>query len=345
MSVEAAKKITFFTPTMKRTGSEIVLFNLVNNIDNQFSAKLISKYKGELLNKIKPSVKASFLYKKPPLNLFQRILNKLEKEIITPFTLSRCKKSVWYINTIILGEFLEYAKRRHIKTIVHVHELEQIFKDLPARQIERLINYPELVIANSKATEQVLNKYGRTKQIKVCYPAINTHNIASNKEVFFSFRKRLNIPEHSFVWVMCGTLDENKNPFLFIEVAHEIIHTHPDVMFIWIGGANLKSFEISCKQKAASLNLSGKISWITNPGSDYLNYFNCANGFVLTSKKESFSLVTLEALLLGLPVVAQDCGGVKEILQNDIGKIVEEKENPKKMANEMRIYGLVFHKK
>src|ERR1700752_2871460 len=124
MSVEAAKKITFFTPTMKRTGSEIVLFNLVNKLSPEFSATLISKYKGELLNKIKPSVKASFLYKQPPLNLFQRILNKLKKEIITSFTLLRCKKSVWYINTIILGEFLEYAKSKQIKTSVHVHELE-----------------------------------------------------------------------------------------------------------------------------------------------------------------------------------------------------------------------------
>ena len=338
MRVEVTKKITFFTPTMKRTGSEIVLFNLVNSLSSEFSAKLISKYKGELLNKITSSVKPVFLYKQIPSNLSQRILNKLKKEIITPFTLLKCKESVWYINTIILSEFLEHAQKNNIKTILHVHELEQIFKDLPVKQIETLINYPELIIANSKATEQVLNKHGRTKPIKICYPAIDTGNIVNDKEIYSEFRKKLNISESSFVWLMSGTLDENKNPILFTEIAKEIITTHPNSIFIWIGGANINAFEILCKQTAVSLNLSDKIIWITNPGSDYLNYFNCANGFVLTSKKESFSLATLEAILLGLPVVAQDCDGVREILQNDIGKIVEERENPKRMADEMRKY-------
>ncbi|MBP6414001.1 MAG: glycosyltransferase, partial [Bacteroidia bacterium] len=39
------------------------------------------------------------------------------------------------------------------------------------------------------------------------------------------------------------------------------------------------------------------------------------------SKKESFSMVTIEALLLGIPVVANNCGGVLEILEGGLGKI------------------------
>ena len=70
-------------------------------------------------------------------------------------------------------------------------------------------------------------------------------------------------------------------------------------------------------------------------GEEYQNYFNCADGFILTSKKESFSLVTVEALLLGLPVVTHDCGGVREILKEDIGVIVKEKNNVTQFAEAM----------
>ena len=75
------KNITFFTPSMKRTGSELVLFNLVNTLDKSFSAKLFSKYKGELLSDINPVVKAEYLYTKSPNNFAARIVNKLKKEI------------------------------------------------------------------------------------------------------------------------------------------------------------------------------------------------------------------------------------------------------------------------
>lgn len=330
-------KITFFSPYMMRTGSEIVLLNLLNHINQKYKIKVVSKYKGELLNKIQKNICTDFLYRYLPLNILIRILNKCKSIIYINYKLNKYKNSTWYINTIVLPDIIKHAKKNKIKTIVHVHELEQMFQLLSVSALENLINYPDLIIANSKATEKVLNKYGRTKKIKICYPAIDISSITKNKETYISFRKKLNIPSNKFVWAMCGTLDENKNPFLFIDIAHEILKTHPLASFIWIGGGKNFSLEISCKQKSAEMGLSEKIIWITHPGNDYLNYFNTADGFFLTSKKESFSLVTLEALLLELPVVANDCDGVREILQDSFGKIIAG-ENVKAMAMEMIDY-------
>jgi L-malate glycosyltransferase len=93
-----------------------------------------------------------------------------------------------------------------------------------------------------------------------------------------------------------------------------------------------------CRSRVIALGLEGKIIWLENKGADYYKYFTCADGFVLTSLKESFSLVTVEALLLGLPVVAQDCGGVREILANDIGQIIEQQNSAPLMAQAMVNY-------
>ncbi|MBK6835113.1 MAG: glycosyltransferase [Bacteroidetes bacterium] len=79
-------------------------------------------------------------------------------------------------------------------------------------------------------------------------------------------------------------------------------------------------------------NCEDVVLWVNEVGDKYYDYLNCANGFVLTSQFESFSLVTLEALYLGLPVVANDCIGVKEILQEKYGFVVKQKNNPEEMA-------------
>lgn len=322
---------------MKRTGSEIVLLNLLNHINKIYIIKIVSKYKGELLNKIQKRIDTDFLYRYLPINILIRILNRCKRIIYIPYKLNKYKNSTWYVNTIVLPDIIKYAKENKIKTIVHVHELEQIFNLLSVNALENLINYPDLIIANSQATERVLNKYGRTKKIKICYPAIDTSSIIKNKENYISFRKKLKIGSNKFVWAMCGTLDENKNPFLFIDIAYEILKTHHFTNFIWIGEGKNTSLEILCKQKSLEMGLSEKIIWITDPGNDYLNYFNTADGFFLTSKKESFSLTTIEALLLELPIVANDCDGVREILQDSIGKTIAQ-ENAKGMAMEMINY-------
>ncbi len=52
---------------------------------------------------------------------------------------------------------------------------------------------------------------------------------------------------------------------------------------------------------------------------------------VVPSRRETFSVVTVEALASGIPVVATRCGGPEEILTSELGVLVE-KENPSALA-------------
>lgn len=338
------KRITFFTPNMNRTGSEMVLFNLLWKLDAQFKAVVISKYKGDLLNLLPPNIQRKILYKAPVkcnLPIKSYTLTKLSENYYSRFIFYmktlKYKKSVWYVNTIILPEVIEYAEKHKIKLIAHIHEREDFFERLSPDDLKRLIRYPSLIIANSKITANLLSDYRRKKDVEICYPAVKTQDVVKDKLVYANFRKKLGIAENIFLWVMSGSMDENKNPRLFIDSAFEVLKVWPDALFMWIGATENELLK-DCQKRVNELGLDGKIIWMGNLGDDYYNYFNCADGFVLTSQKESFSLVIIEALLLKLPVVTQDCGGVREILEDDIGQIIEEKNSAPLMAQAMINY-------
>ena len=125
---------------------------------------------------------------------------------------------------------------------------------------------------------------------------------------------------------MCGTLDDNKNPHLFLDIAKIAIEQMPHLKFMWIGGTNNPEFLKQIKTRTTQLGLQDNVYWTGDVKDDFYPLFNCADGFLLTSLRESFSLVTLEALLLGLPVVANDCGGVSELLGKDAGIIERTSE-------------------
>lgn len=341
------KQLTFLTPTMQRTGSEIVLFNLLSHIPDNFYFRLFSVYKGDLLSYINKRHSTVFAHQKLPINIISKIGFKLKEVFFVPWLLKVSKKMTWYINTIVLWDYLEYAEKNNVKVILHVHELEQIFELLSKEQLERVVNYPDLIIANSNYTKQLVQQYGRSKPIELCYPAIDTKKVISNPEIKKRYRQKLNISDNSFAWAMCGTLDDNKNPELFINIACELLKTQPNTVFLWIGATTDKVYANQCKTKASQKNVADKIIWIDSVGEEYQHYFNCADGFVLTSKKESFSIVTLEALLLGLPIVTHDCGGVKEILREDVGTIVKEKNNVSQFVETMSSHmnDLILHNK
>ena len=52
------------------------------------------------------------------------------------------------------------------------------------------------------------------------------------------------------------------------------------------------------------------------------NELSVSHVFVLPSRNENFSVAILEALSMGLPVIATDCGGIRECLNEKNGMIV-----------------------
>jgi L-malate glycosyltransferase len=330
-------RINFFTPTFNRTGSEVALFNLINHSLDSFEMKVVSKVIGELSSELSDKISfynLSTYYnsvsgnRKNYVNLTNKALNvfKTDEKYFNTFYKNH-PSELWYINTIIFPSAVSFAWEKKIPFILHVHELEPLFTKLTVEELKNAIEYPSLIIACSNVCADVLRQSGRKKPIEVIYPGLDFKAIIKNDLKSDEIRQKYSIPSDSFLWVMSGTMDINKNPSLFVDIAEYVIKRNDRAYFMWITGGKEENGYVSyCLKKSEQKGLSSKVIWTPNVKEKYYDYFNAGNGLMLTSSRESFSMITVEALFLGKAVVSFDCGGVKEIINSSNGIIVNGKD-------------------
>jgi glycosyltransferase involved in cell wall biosynthesis len=109
----------------------------------------------------------------------------------------------------------------------------------------------------------------------------------------------------------------------FIDAARVIVKElgRRDIVFVVVGkGPDM----LSIQGQIVSMGLEGNIllaGFVADK--DLASFYNMADLFVLPSKSgEGLPLVVLEAMACGLPVVATDVGGVREVLVDGFGKLV-----------------------
>ena len=120
-----------------------------------------------------------------------------------------------------------------------------------------------------------------------------------------------------------GAFCDLKKHLLLIEAFAKVVEQHDLRLVIWGDGPLRQAYE----EKVQALGLEGKVllPGFTNNLPAMLKYASC---FVVSSSIESFSIVLVEALACGVPVVATDCPyGPREILHGgEYGILVKNKD-------------------
>ena len=101
----------------------------------------------------------------------------------------------------------------------------------------------------------------------------------------------------------------------------------PDLHLSVAGGAFYRAYERDAQQVrrlVQALGLSDRVSFLGELApADVAALMRRSAMLVVPSRRETFSLVTAEALASGTPVVATRCGGPEEILTRDYGQLAE----------------------
>ncbi len=170
--------------------------------------------------------------------------------------------------------------------------------------------FSDLILSNSFAGLEAYK--APSNKSKVIYNGVNLDRFSrlENKELV---RRRFGI-NTKYAVIMVASFSEHKDYDLFINVAEAFATKTEDVSFLAVGdGTNFERI----KQKAVNKQIQNII--FTGKLDNVESLINTADiGLLFSPNGEGISNSIIEYMALGKPVVANDKGGNKEIVKNEV---------------------------
>ena len=283
------------------SGLEKVACDIIQNPDYQYNGIYVTQ-NGPIVDILKEKNISYEIIKKVNKKEIKRVIKKYAPDIIHAhdFTASvisaSCKKNIKLIEH--LHNNCPWLKHPGLKSFAF------LYAGIKANKI--------LTVSDSIEKEFIFSKFIKNKIMCIGNP-INTQEIL-DKIKGFKIEKKYDI-------CCVARITEQKNPFKFIEIIKNLTETNESIKAIWVGDGKLKE-EVNKKIKEEKLEKNIQlVGFQKNP---YI-YMAESKVFLLTSDWEGFGLVAVEALTLGLPCVASNVGGLKEIVNNKCGKLCVNK--------------------
>lgn len=135
-------------------------------------------------------------------------------------------------------------------------------------------------------------------------------------------RRRLGLEGSDQVLVTVGGLCERKGQHRVIELLPDL---GPRVRYLLVGGASGEGDERGRLQRlAARLGVTDRVHFLgSRPPDELPDLYSAADVSVLASSNEGWANVLLESLACGVPVVATDVGGNREVIAGErLGRVV-----------------------
>ena len=247
---------------------------------------------------------------------FKRIFNRYVKEVGKP--------DVVHAHIIMYASPAIYLKEElHLPFVITEH-WSRIFED---NTLKRVMNQTfayhqaDKVICVSDALADNL-------QQKCGVDSIVIHNMVSDS--FFRSSK-FEHQDENFSFIAVGAMRNVKRFDLLVE-AFALCHFPENVTLTIVGDGEERQL---VEKKILECNVSRqvKLFGMRTPGE--VNQLLCQSDcFVLSSRLETFSIVLIEAMAKGLPVIATRCGGPETFVRSEDGILVQ-KENAEELAKAM----------
>ena len=188
------------------------------------------------------------------------------------------------------------------------------------------------IITVSNATKRyVLNLGAKSAKLSVLHNGVDVDRFRPKNKLKVEERKKLCISKDATVVLTVRRLVYKNGLDTFIESADKALKQNRELFFLAVGtGPDREEVQTRIRQLgiADSFRLAGFVS-----DGELPSFYNAADLFVLPSKSgEGLPLVSLEAMACGLPVIATDVGGIREIIPETYGKFVPPKK-PDAMAD------------
>lgn len=151
------------------------------------------------------------------------------------------------------------------------------------------------------------------EKIILVYNGIDTNKFHFNTSARTTLRKKRQVSNQEHILLCVGRLNLQKDYPTMLHAFALALEKNKNLI-LWIAGDGEE--KVSLLQICNDLNISSKVHFL-GIRHDIPELMSACDLFCLSSQFEGFGLVVAEAMACERPVVATDCGGVKEIVAND----------------------------
>ena len=154
----------------------------------------------------------------------------------------------------------------------------------------------------------------KEEHIQTLYNRIDVEAVQAEQVSREEARQFLDLPQDAWVVGNVGRLHPDKDQTTLIKGFAKALPELPDGSLLAIMGSG--RLEQQLKQLADDLGVAESVHFLSQVPNGR-RYFKAFDLFALTSDHEPFGMVLLEAMAAGVPVIATDCGGAKEVVVNE----------------------------
>lgn len=138
-----------------------------------------------------------------------------------------------------------------------------------------------------------------------------------------TLRGQLGYKEDDFVLITVAELNSNKNHAQIIKALAPVVKKNKKVYWLIVGEGITKA---KLKSLVRYMDIIDNVSFL-GYRTDVPELLNCADAFILTSRREGLPRCIMEAMAVGLPVIASNIRGVNDLVKNDENGYLVELDN------------------
>lgn len=173
---------------------------------------------------------------------------------------------------------------------------------------------------NENSTRVLVDHFDRNKsELKTIYIGVDEKIFDPQKYDKAKLRKEYNISSNRLVISYICRIVAQKRPFLLLEIIKKFVSLRKDVLFLIVGDGPLLG---KLKNKVSKYNLNNNVRFMGR-FKEVPKIYSVSDITINCSIKEGLALTSYESLSMNVPVVSSDVGGQKELINNEVGKIVD----------------------
>jgi len=284
----------FIYERIKRYGCKAKVFDLCSN-NSEYKSKDINIYR---LKKLSTAGKVNFILQNMERKDSIIVSHWLDyssfvASIVKAFSGLKLV-SFAHGGDVIVNKKINYGARRSLSKRIMVY-----FS----------IALSDRIICVSNHLKKLVNRIKKNNKTNVILNGVDLKLFSRAKPLN---RKKFNLKKNDFVVASLGNLVP-KNGFSYL--IKSMKYVDESVRCVIGGEGRLKNELVQLVKKE---NLSSKVSFCGRiPEKGKASFFKMCDAFIVPSVEEGFGMVAIESMASGVPVIASNVGGLKEIIQNN----------------------------